>query len=365
MNMTKEQEKIIISLLGFELRDEQEKQWSEYLVNNFIFDKEDFLTDIEKYFPEIFKQYNDITLIDNLLKKIEIWEKQGIKFILLGTKRYPESLRNIFDPPKILFYKGIWKEDYDFNFSVAIVGSRKAEFEQSRFVIELSKNLSKLNICIVSGLALGIDSVAHQGAISVDNDFPTIAVLGNGLNNIYPAVHKYLAKKILDNGGVILSQFLPDTPPLPYNFLNRNRVISGLSRIVIVAQAAMKSGALCTARYALEQGKDLLSIVGPINNENFLGSNNLLVQGAMPITCIEDFFKYYPEFLKDEKLEFVTKIPKDKNEKKVYEYIKGKKKVSRSELSCKFGDENLSYIILNLESENYIECLPGGDFVLA
>lgn len=365
MNIEKSYSSVIIAILGAELRGEDGKKWEEYLLKNFIFDKDNFLDDIEKFFPDIIEKYQDEMIAKNIYEKIEIWEQQSINFILLGTKKYPESLREIFNPPKILFYKGIWKEDYDFNFSVAIVGSRKADFEQSKFVKSLAVEISASNLCVVSGLALGIDAIAHQGAISVDNAFPTIAVLGNGIDNIYPPVHKYLAEKILDHGGVILSHLRPQTPPFPYNFLDRNRIISGLSRIVIVAQAALRSGALCTARYALEQGKDLLSIVGPVNNENFLGSNNLLVQGAMPITCIEDFFKYYPEFLKDKYIESIEKKPENEKERKVYEYIKENKKVTRLELFSQFKDENLSYIILNLEASNYIECLPGDNFVLS
>ena len=322
---------------------------------------------ISKNFPNIIEKFQDKLILDSIFEKIAKWEKQNIKFLILGTNNYPESLKHIYNPPLVLFYKGYWKEDYDYKNSVAIVGSRKACVMQSDFVNNLAKSLSYSNICVVSGLAQGIDAASHIGAISNEgNKFPTIAVLGSGVNYIYPSVHKYLAKKIIDSGGVILSHFLPDATPLPYNFLDRNRIISGLSKIVIVAQAAKKSGALSTARYALEQGRDLLAVLGPVYDEGFEGSNNLITEGAIPIGCIDDFYKLYPEFLRDMNLDNFkeSEIYASEETKKVYEYIKKRKKVTRDELYENFKELDLPLIIINLQASNYIDSLPGEEFIV-
>ncbi|MGI6680737.1 MAG: DNA-processing protein DprA [Bdellovibrionota bacterium] len=362
--------KLTLSLIAMSLKSAHVKEYSDYLAKNLIYEDDNFLSLIEENFPNIIEKYNDKLVIDTVEENIAKWEKQDIKFLLLGTLDYPQALKNIYNPPLVLFYKGTWKKDYDYNFSVAIVGSRKASVMQTKFVNQFASVLSFSNICVVSGLAQGIDAASHMGAISGDaNKFPTIAVLGSGVNYIYPAVHKYLAHKIIDKGGILLSHFLPDTAPFPYNFLDRNRVISGLSRIVIVAQAAARSGALSTARYALEQGRDLLAVLGPVYDDSFVGSNNLITQGATPIASVEDFFKLYPEYLLDKNLDKFedNKIInfEDEKEKQVYEYIRKHKKVSREELHEKFTDSNLSLTVINLLARNLIESLPGDEYCLA
>ena len=356
---------LCLSLIAMELKPSESRELSLFLSNENIYEKENSINLISKNFPKIIKKFQNKLVKETIMNKISKWESKGIKFLLLGTNDYPISLKSIFNPPLVLFYKGIWKKDYDYNNSVAIVGSRKACLMQSKFVSELAKSLSYSNICIVSGLAQGIDAASHIGALSnPSNLFPTIAVLGSGVNYIYPSVHKYLAHKIIEEGGVILSHFLPDTSPLPYNFLDRNRVISGLSKIIIVAQAAMKSGALSTARYALEQGRDLLAVLGPVYDEGFEGSNNLITQGAIPIANIDDFYKLYPEYLKDMNLDNIESTITNESEKTVYEYIKKRKKVTRSELYEKFIDLDLPLIIINLQAENYIDSLPGEEYVV-
>lgn len=352
--------KIALTLIGLETKDEYFERWNKFLCDDIPFDNDNFLDAIEEEFPEIIDQFENKIILNYILEKIEKWQKQNINFLLLGESKYPASLRNIHQPPTILFYKGNWKEDYDYNNSVAIVGSRKADITQSKFAHDLAFSLSENGICVVSGLALGIDAASHSGAIKPNNTFPTIAVLGNGVDKIYPSSHNFLASKILERNGVILSHFPPGTPPLAYNFLDRNRIITGLSKIVIVAQAALKSGALSSARHALEQGKDLLSVVGPVYNEYFLGSNKLIIEGATPLSTIEDFFYFYPNYLKN-KNEKIILEPSNKDEKLVFNFIKEKIKVSKKELRDKFKTIDLSFCLLNLESENYIDSEPFGE----
>ena len=358
---------LVLSLIAMNLKSDEVKSYSKYLSKNSIYENENFVDIISKSFPNITEKFQNKIIYDSIFEKISKWENQGIKFLILGTNNYPDSLREIYNPPFVLFYKGNWVNDYDYNNSVAIVGSRRASVMQANFVNNFAKSLSYSNLCLVSGLAQGIDASSHIGALSCEeNKFPTIAVLGSGVNYIYPSVHKYLAHKIIDSGGVILSHFLPDASPFPYNFLDRNRIISGLSRIVIVAQAAKKSGALSTARYALEQGRDLLAVLGPVYDEGFEGSNSLITDGAMPIASIDDFYKLYPEYLKDKNLDNFKEAPihASKETRMVYEYIKKRKKVTRDELYENFKELDLPLIIINLQASNYIDSLPGEEFIV-
>lgn len=363
--MNNSMDKLIISLICMGLKVNEQKEISKYFADTLVYENDNYLDIIFEKFPNVLQKFENNLIKNSIIEKIDKWQNQKIKFLLLGTNDYPKSLSAIYNPPLVIFYLGNWKNNYSYENSVAIVGSRKAQMMQTKFVNELATTLSLTNICIVSGLAQGIDAAAHIGAINATNNpLPTIAVLGSGVNHIYPTVHKYLAQKILDSNGIILSQFLPDTMPFPYNFLDRNRIISGLSRIVIVAQAAIKSGALSTARYALEQGRELLSVLGPVYDEGFAGSNNLITEGALPIASIKDFFKLYPEYLKDALLDNKEDTISDPQEKTVYKYIKQHKKVSREMLSNEFKNLNLPLIIMSLEATSYIETLPGEEYVV-
>lgn len=197
---------------------------------------------------------------------------------------YPFSLKNIAQPPNPLFYYGILPTVDET--AVAIVGTRKATFEGRQTAKKIARDLAEKGIIIVSGLAMGIDAAAHEGALAGDGR--TIAVLGNGLDQIYPRHHQKLAEQILEQKGAIVSEYPPATPAYPNQFLERNRIISGLSLAVIIVEAPIPSGALATARWAAEQGKEVLVIPGPSNSANYRGSHLLIREGARLITGAED-----------------------------------------------------------------------------
>lgn len=207
-----------------------------------------------------------------------------ISELLPDDERYPPLLREISGAPKQLFFLGnpkAWERPL-----IAIVGTRKASAEGIVIAKNLSERLVRLGIGIVSGLALGIDGAAHDGALRGNGT--TIAVLGNGLGRIYPRTHESLAKNILMCGGAIVSEYPSDAPPYPAQFLERNRIISGLSLATIVIEAPEHSGSLATARHAMEQGREVFVYPGPAHHPNYRGSHWLIREGARLVSSFED-----------------------------------------------------------------------------
>lgn len=212
-----------------------------------------------------------------------------IQKISLNEKNYPRLLKEIYNPPKELFFLGEIRAEE--NLPLAIVGTRKFSNYGKQATIELGRSLAKTGFTIVSGLALGIDSLAHQAALDVGTR--TIAVLGCGLDNIYPAIHKKLTEKIIAQGGLIVSEYPPGTPPLKHHFPARNRIIAGLSLGVLVIEAPETSGALITAKCALEQNREVFAVPGNIFSQNSFGTNQLIKLGAKPVTQIEDILETF------------------------------------------------------------------------
>lgn len=201
-----------------------------------------------------------------------------------GDVRIPPLLRAIPGSPATLWMRGTFP-DTDRPY-LAIVGTRKASTEGKLAARTLAKALAKRGCVIVSGLALGIDAAAHEGVL--ENAGPTVAVLGNGLDTVYPRSHEQLARRILERGGCLVSEYPPGTEPFPSNFLARNRLVSGLCIATIIIEAPAHSGTLTTARFALEQGREVLVFPGPARHPNFAGSHMLLRQGARLVTSPEE-----------------------------------------------------------------------------
>jgi DNA processing protein len=204
----------------------------------------------------------------------------------LNDTEYPKLLKEIPTPPFIIYVKGRLKPE-DEN-AIGIVGSRKGTDYGKRVTFEIAKELAEAGITIISGLAIGLDTEAHRGALAGRGR--TIAVLANGLNFIYPSSNNSLAEKILENGCIISEQPL-GMPALKQNFPARNRIISGLSHGIVVTEAGENSGTLHTASFALEQNRQIYAIPGPIYNPLAVGPNSLLKQGAKPITCSQDILE--------------------------------------------------------------------------
>lgn len=189
----------------------------------------------------------------------------------------------IADSPKRLWYIGKVPK---LGPSVAIVGSRKPTPYGHEITLRLASALAARGVIIVSGLALGHDALAHRGALETGGI--TVAVQGNGLSQIYPRTNQNLAEEIIDKGGLILSEYPPEMPVKPWNFLARNRIVTALADVVIVVEAAAKSGTLNTAAHALEQGKELMAVPGNITSPLSAGCNRLIAQGAAPVLSIDD-----------------------------------------------------------------------------
>ena len=206
------------------------------------------------------------------------------KKITIDDKEYPKKLKRIYDPPKELYYVG----DISLlnNISIAIIGCRKASKYGLKFAKIFSEGLSKKGITIISGLAVGIDGEAHKN--SFKNLGKTIAILGSGLDIIYPPENIELCKEIISNGGLVISEFPVGTVAVKENFPRRNRLVSALSNGVLVVEAKRKSGTMITVDCALEQGIDVFAIPGNIDSINSEGTNNLLKQGAIMVTSYED-----------------------------------------------------------------------------
>ncbi|HSW66561.1 MAG TPA: DNA-processing protein DprA [Bacillota bacterium] len=212
-----------------------------------------------------------------------------IKKLTLSTSDVPEKIRNISTPPKKLFILSNDSKELLARPAVAIVGSRKATPYGTAVTASLAGDLARAGVAIVSGLALGIDGIAHKAALEAGGQ--TIAVLPTGLDHIYPATHRELAKQILEQGGALITEYPEGTEIYRGNFVARNRIISGLSDAVVVTEAAVKSGSLHTADFALDQGRAVLAVPGNITSLNSEGTNSLIKSGAMPVTEAADVLR--------------------------------------------------------------------------
>jgi DNA processing protein len=222
---------------------------------------------------------------DTILRQLDMLDKTGVHIITCLDELYPQNLLNIYDRPAFLYVLGHLEKD---DINLAIVGSRNASTYGRYTTDRISRELALRGITIVSGMARGIDSCAHRGALSAQGR--TIAVLGSGLDVIYPPENKKLFADISQNGAVI-SEFPLGTQPFSYHFPARNRIISGLSYGVVIVEAGEKSGSLITARLAMEQGREVFAIPGTIDSASSRGTNSLIKQGAKLIDNIDDILE--------------------------------------------------------------------------
>ena len=240
-------------------------------------------------------------LIINQRDKIEIEKyikqlnSEDIKMVSYLDDDYPGLLKQIYDPPIVLYYRGNLKITSRNNL-LAVVGSRKISAYAKKIMPQIIEPLKDHNFVIISGLAYGVDSLAHQ--LAIDYKLPTIAITGSSLAwpDLYPRGNFELAKNIVNQGGLLLSEFPPDYKIGRFNFPRRNRIISGLSRAVLIIEAARKSGALITADFALEQNREILVLPQNLDGLNSAGSNNLIKNGGQIITSTEDILAGFDIF---------------------------------------------------------------------
>lgn len=263
-----------------------------------IFKLEKCFKPISKLFiPENLKKLAGINIAENIKKQIrnvvscfnltelsDKYRKLGIRPVSIRCHNYPKLLREIPDPPAVIFVRG--KLDIADELNLAVVGSRKYSNYGKRVVQDIVRGIVQSNITIVSGMALGIDSIAHKATL--DAHGRTIGVLANGLDQIYPSSNRALAEGIIANGGAVISEYPPGVPPYKYNFPMRNRIIAGMSLGILVAEAAQKSGTLLTAKSALDYNRELLAVPGSIYSPTSEGSNNLIKYGAKLVNSAND-----------------------------------------------------------------------------
>ncbi len=213
-----------------------------------------------------------------------------IRTISKKDSNYPNLLREIPDAPSEIYVSGNVFEELQAGAPlISIVGTRKATLSGRSFAREIASKLCKQGLVIVSGLAMGIDTAAHEGALAAGGR--TIAVLARGLDFIYPRQNENLARKIVETGGAIISEYPVGVPALPHQFLERNRIISGLSIATIIIEAPRESGALVTARLAAEQGREAFVFPGPVNHPNYYGSHKLIRDGARLVSSFNDILE--------------------------------------------------------------------------
>lgn len=303
-------------------------------------------------------------------RELKLAEENNINIITILDRDYPENLKNIYDPPSVLYVKGKLL-DCDYN-SVAIVGSRRASFYGLSATSRLSSELSDMGITIVSGLARGIDTAAHKGALNVKGR--TIAVLGSGLLKSYPPENIDLAQSVSKNGAVI-SEFSLETPPLARNFPRRNRIISGLSLGVVVVEAARNSGALITADLALQQSREVFAVPGKMDSVTSVGTHSLIKQGAKLISNTEDIIEELAIKIKgfneteEEGYKQNNEIKGltgelDDSARSIYELLsKEPLHIDEIIMSSKMGMPKISAILMHLQLKKMTKELPGKNFV--
>lgn len=289
--------------------------------------------------------------------------KRDIKVITWEDEDYPYYLRQIYDPPMVIFVKGDLKRCNPEK-SLAIVGSRRASHYIKEILKKIINELKGSNITIVSGMAAGVDSCAHKAAI--DNNLSTIAVMGSGFDHIYPAQNKDLFNKIADEHGAVISESYPDVQPRPYLFPRRNRIISGLSKGTLVAEAGLKSGALITASLTTDQGRELMCIPGNVTNPNTEGIHKLIKEGAAVVTRAQDILEHLnwenTGINEDKKNNKELKLLD--NERKIYEIL-NLEPMSFDDLANKsdLTTDELMSTLTTMELNGIIKQMPGQNFV--
>jgi DNA processing protein len=303
----------------------------------------------------------EVSILKNLQtynKKLELEKAEDILrwmndnkvgLITIGDEEYPESLKVIQNPPYGLFYKG--KIELVKDKIVAIVGSRTCTTYGTQVTKLLTKELISYNITIISGGAKGIDSVAHNAVIEDNGN--TIVVLGCGIDVVYPMQNKCLFREI-EKRGLIISEFLPKTPPLSFNFPRRNRIISGLSELVLVVEASEKSGSLITANYAIEQNKEVMVVPGSIFSKGSIGCNKLIRDGAQIFCSMEDLYL----LLKLENTKNI-KILSPIKEKILKIVSDGPTHIDEIVNKAYVGREALFNVLFEMQNKNEIISLPG------
>lgn len=322
-------------------------------------EKVDLIGDIK---ARSIKNFKDFPKVEK-----EIWfiEKYGIKSLFLTSDEYPQRLLNCFDPPTLLFYKGI--ADLNASKVVSIVGTRSNTEFGKYFTEKLVKTLARLDVIIISGLAFGIDSIAHK--CSLKYGIPTIGVMGHGLDTIYPQENTNLAKQMIKEGG-LLTEFRSNTKPDKHNFPSRNRIVAGISDATIVVESGLKGGSNITANLAWGYNRDVFAVPGRIIDIKSEGCNRLIRENkAILLDDPEQFIEVmgWNDHEKKKGIfqkEMFVKLTDD--EKKIIEVLRKNEYTGIDDLNFKSGlsSSSIAAALLNLEMQGVLKALPGKRFMI-
>lgn len=335
-----------------------------------------FIQRLYNYFGDIEAAFNanDLSAIDGLSvrkaenffrirdkvnpdKAVEKVAERGIKYLTFEDENYPRMLHNIDNPPSVIYYKGDLF-DCNLNKTLAVVGSRKASTYAKDALAKIISEFQNTDICIVSGLATGIDTTAHISAL--ENNLKTIGVIASGFDFTYPAANKDLYKRIENGNGAVLTEYYPTFEPLKFRFPQRNRIVSGLSYGTLVAEASLKSGALITSNLTLEQGRELMCIPGLITNPNTQGIYKLLKNGAALVTCADDVLEALGWKVKMEQQTLFNLPDLSEDEKCIYDALEIEDKcVDELQAFTKLSIDNLLMYLTTMELKGIIKQVDG------
>ncbi len=298
--------------------------------------------------------------VETVEKEVDRVKRSDVDVITLNNKQYPCRLKEIYDPPPYLYVKG--RLTLNAKVAVAVVGSRASTPYGLGIAQKISMELASCGVVIVSGMARGIDSHAHRGALKGRGE--TIAVLGSGIDVVYPPENDRLCKEIAKTGAVV-SEFPFSTPPLTGNFPRRNRIISGLSLGVLVIEASLRSGSLITARLALEQGRDVFAIPGSVTSLRSQGTNKLIKSGAKLVEKVEDVLEEILDYRRKDPIEKnlnMSSVSLEKDEEDIYKSLERPKHIDEIISEKNLDPSAVSALLLALEMKGLVRQHPGKFF---
>jgi DNA processing protein len=310
------------------------------------------------------KSFTDFTKAEEEMAFIE---KYKIKPLFITDKNYPKRLLNCYDSPTLLFYRG--EADLNHDKIIAIIGTRSYTDYGKQVTEELIKELSEQNVIVISGLAYGIDAIAHKA--SLKNNLKTIGVLAHGLDQVYPSQHTGLAKDMIKSGGGLLTEFRSKTKPDKHNFPTRNRIVAGMSDATIVVETGIKGGSMITAELANNYNKDVFAFPGRVNDSKSAGCNHLiknnkavLLTDAQELLELMNWEERKKPTIKKQKELFIELTP---DEKIIISILKEKDGVHIDEINLRSGlsSSSVAAAILNLELQNVVLSLPGKIYQIA
>lgn len=314
------------------------------------------LIEVEGISPRLAVLISEHKISDDVKREAELIREKGCRIITLTDEQYPKLLLEIPDPPPFLYIMGNLENSAR---NIAVVGSRMPTRYGIFTTKRLCEDLAKLNITVVSGMARGIDTAAHIGAMSGGGK--TVAVLGSGLEKVYPIENLKLFHRIIENGAVI-SEFSLNSPPDPYHFPARNRIISGMSLGTVVVEAAQKSGSLITARLAAEQGRDVFAVPGSIHSFKSMGTHSLIKQGAKLVEHAQDVMEeLFPAHNPIQRKTVTRQLPPLSSEETTVLNALSPYPIHIDDLLRKLDMDSgkLSGILLQLELKDIVQQSPG------